>query len=80
MKPIKPTTENGRPKRRSAPRKSAQDPPGSSTTKRKRQAQPKSQVPPPKIACFACGQANVPLIMGGSKRRTALYLAVSLTA
>ncbi|KAH0837994.1 hypothetical protein J3R83DRAFT_6231 [Lanmaoa asiatica] len=65
MKPIKPSTESGRPKRRSAPRKSAQDPPGSPTTKRKRQAQPKSQVPPPKIACFVCGQANVPLIMGG---------------
>ncbi|KAF8560000.1 hypothetical protein OG21DRAFT_1502356 [Imleria badia] len=65
MKPIKPSTESGRPKRRSAPRKSAQDPLGSPTAKRKRQTQPKSQVPTPKIACFACGQANVPLIMGG---------------
>ncbi|KAF8140624.1 hypothetical protein EV363DRAFT_1151718 [Boletus edulis] len=64
MKPIKPSTENGKPKRRSAPRKSAQDPPGSPTAKRKRQTQTKTQVPP-KIACFACGQANVPLIMGG---------------
>lgn len=78
MKPIKPSTESGRPKRRSAPRKSAQDPPGSPITKRKRQAQPKSQVPPPKIACFACGQANVPLIMGGSKRRISSYLVVRL--
>ncbi|KAI9570229.1 hypothetical protein HD554DRAFT_394551 [Boletus coccyginus] len=64
MKPIKPSTESGRPKRRSAPRKSAQDQ-SSPTTKRKRQTLPKTQVPPPKIACFACGQANVPLIMGG---------------
>ena len=70
MKPIKPSTESGRPKRRPAPRKSAQDPPGSPTAKRKRQAQPKGPVPPPKIACFACGQVNVPLIMGGSKWMT----------
>ncbi|KIL00978.1 hypothetical protein PAXRUDRAFT_820982 [Paxillus rubicundulus Ve08.2h10] len=67
MKSIKPTTENGKPKRRLTSRKLAQDgdPPGSQTTKRKRQAQPKSQVAPPKIACFACGQTEVPLIMGG---------------
>jgi len=65
MKSIKPSTESGRPRRRSAPRKSTQDPRGSPTPKRKRQTQPKGQLHPPKIACFACGQANVPLIMGG---------------
>jgi len=64
MKLIKPSNESGRPKRRPA-RKSVRDPPGSPTAKRKRQSQSKTQVPPPKIACFACGQANVPLIMGG---------------
>ncbi|KAG9314024.1 hypothetical protein JVU11DRAFT_4802 [Chiua virens] len=65
MKPIKPSTESGKPRRRSAPRKSTQDPLASPAPKRKRQTQPKTQVVPPKIACFACGQANVPLIMGG---------------
>lgn len=33
--------------------------------KRRRQTQPKSTPPLPKIACFACGQTDVPLIMGG---------------
>ncbi|KAF9225415.1 hypothetical protein BS17DRAFT_778562 [Gyrodon lividus] len=67
MKPIRPAAENAKPRRRPASRKFAQDgdPPGSPTTKRKRQAQPKSQVTPLKIACFACGQTDVPLIMGG---------------
>ncbi|KAF9245758.1 hypothetical protein BU15DRAFT_58728 [Melanogaster broomeanus] len=66
MKPIK-FAENAKPKRRPTSRKANQDGDirGSPPTKRKRQAQPKSQVAPPKIACFACGQTDVPLIMGG---------------
>ncbi|KAG1754848.1 uncharacterized protein EDB91DRAFT_1095847 [Suillus paluster] len=33
--------------------------------KKKRQSQPKPTPSLPKIACFACGQTDVPLIMGG---------------
>ncbi|KAG1885460.1 hypothetical protein F4604DRAFT_1918160 [Suillus subluteus] len=33
--------------------------------KKRRQTQPKSTTSLPKIACFACGQTDVPLIMGG---------------
>ncbi|KAG2118052.1 uncharacterized protein F5147DRAFT_833174 [Suillus discolor] len=33
--------------------------------KKRRQTQPKSTPSLPKIACFACGQTDVPLIMGG---------------
>ncbi|KAG1757141.1 hypothetical protein EDB19DRAFT_2033331 [Suillus lakei] len=33
--------------------------------KKKRQTQPKTTPSLPKIACFACGQTDVPLIMGG---------------
>jgi hypothetical protein len=33
--------------------------------KKRRQTQPKATPSLPKIACFACGQTDVPLIMGG---------------
>ncbi|KIJ66326.1 hypothetical protein HYDPIDRAFT_166593 [Hydnomerulius pinastri MD-312] len=67
MKLIKPATDSTKPKRRSTSRKTAQDgdASGSQPMKRRRQTQPKTQIMPPKIACFTCGQTDVPLIMGG---------------
>ncbi|KAH7886148.1 hypothetical protein F5I97DRAFT_1220111 [Phlebopus sp. FC_14] len=66
-KPIKPAINGTRPKRRSTSRKSLQDAdaPSSPTAKRKRQSQPKTQTVPTPIACFSCGQTDVPLILGG---------------
>ncbi|KAH7930401.1 hypothetical protein BV22DRAFT_62020 [Leucogyrophana mollusca] len=65
-KPIKPTSETYKPKRR-APKKPPADGEASSAppAKRRRPSQAKAAVPMSKIACFACGQTDVPLIMGG---------------
>ena len=64
MKPIKPATENKA--KRKPSRKSlanGEDP----ATKRKRHTQNKSQAAPQILACFSCGQTDVPLIKGGRK-------------
>ncbi|OAX35279.1 hypothetical protein K503DRAFT_851343 [Rhizopogon vinicolor AM-OR11-026] len=77
---LKPTTEgSSKPKRKAAPRKPPQPPPPPQDAssmqqggepvpppaKKRRQSQPKPMPSLPKIACFACGQTDVPLIMGG---------------
>ncbi|KAG2155601.1 hypothetical protein DEU56DRAFT_724279, partial [Suillus clintonianus] len=55
---------SNKPKRKAAPRKPPHGEPAPPPPKKKRQTQPKP-TPLPKIACFACGQTDVPLIMGG---------------
>src|SRR6266702_106643 len=71
MKSIKPAHgDRGSTKRRTAPRRT-----GSNTEsrgagnapKRKRASQPKTTSTSKKIACVSCGQADVPLMMGGRK-------------
>ncbi|KAH7909791.1 hypothetical protein BJ138DRAFT_1154409 [Hygrophoropsis aurantiaca] len=64
---IKPTSETYKPRRKTTSKKSTADgkAPPISPTKRKRQIQTKAVMPASKIACFACGQTDVPLIMGG---------------
>ncbi|EIW87061.1 hypothetical protein CONPUDRAFT_149100 [Coniophora puteana RWD-64-598 SS2] len=66
MKPMKTTSDFNKPRRRTAVRKAPPDGGTQATpAKRKRASQPKPSVPAITIACFACGQTDVPLIMGG---------------
>jgi hypothetical protein len=64
-KPIKPGQGATKSKRK-APRKPATGTdPATPSTKRKRVSQAKNPTTPAQIACFTCGQVDVPLIMGG---------------
>ncbi|KAI0068165.1 hypothetical protein BV25DRAFT_1986985 [Artomyces pyxidatus] len=66
MKSIKPAySDKARPRRRSGPRKSVSDAADGATPKRRRSSQAKVVTPAKKIACVSCGQADVPLMMGG---------------
>ncbi|KIM70186.1 hypothetical protein SCLCIDRAFT_6461 [Scleroderma citrinum Foug A] len=65
MKPIKPAGENKNKRKPSRKSLADGDHPTSSATKRKRNTQNKSQAVHPKMACFSCGQTDVPLTNGG---------------
>lgn len=68
MRSIKPTQGDGmRPKRvrKPAARKPAADNPNSVPPPKRKKAQVKEVPALPKMACIACGQTDVPLIMGG---------------
>ena len=71
MKSIKPAHgDRGSAKRRTAPRRTGSESQGAGNApKRKRasQSQPKTNSTSKKIACVSCGQADVPLMMGGRK-------------
>ena len=71
MKSIKPAHgDRGSTKRRTAPRRTGSNAEGTGNApKRKRasQSQPKANTTSKKIACVSCGQADVPLMMGGRK-------------
>ncbi|KAH9004046.1 hypothetical protein EDB86DRAFT_3207615 [Lactarius hatsudake] len=69
MKSIKPPHgDRGSTKRRTAPRRTgsnAESQGAGNAPKRKRASQPKAGAISKKIACVSCGQADVPLMMGG---------------
>ncbi|KAH9178743.1 hypothetical protein EDB89DRAFT_2170965 [Lactarius sanguifluus] len=69
MKSIKPPHgDRGSTKRRTAPRRTgsnAESQGAGNAPKRKRASQPKVGAISKKIACVSCGQADVPLLMGG---------------
>ncbi|KAI9444832.1 hypothetical protein H4582DRAFT_853542 [Lactarius indigo] len=69
MKSIKPPHgDRGSTKRRTAPRRTgsnAESQGAGNAPKRKRASQPKAAPISKKIACVSCGQADVPLMMGG---------------
>ncbi|KAH9081679.1 hypothetical protein EDB83DRAFT_571099 [Lactarius deliciosus] len=69
MKSIKPPHgDRGSAKRRAAPRRTgsnAESQGAGNAPKRKRASQPKAGAISKKIACVSCGQADVPLMMGG---------------
>ena len=67
MKPIKPAGENKNKRKPSRKSLADGDHPTSTATKRKRNTQNKSQAVHPKMACFSCGQTDVPLTNGESK-------------
>ncbi|KAH8997324.1 hypothetical protein EDB92DRAFT_1411174 [Lactarius akahatsu] len=69
MKSIKPPHgDRGSTKRRTAPRRTGsnvESQGAGNAPKRKRASQPKASAISKKIACVSCGQADVPLMMGG---------------
>ena len=71
MKSIKPAHGDRVSTRRRATLKrtgsSTESPRGAATPKRKRPSQSKAGSVSKKIACVSCGQADVPLMMGGRK-------------
>jgi hypothetical protein len=68
MKSIKPAHgDRGSAKRRTAPRRTASNAESGNAPKRKRASQAKTAPASKKIACVSCGQADVPLMMGGRK-------------
>ncbi|KAL4070580.1 hypothetical protein J3A83DRAFT_4526242 [Scleroderma citrinum] len=65
MRAIKPAAENKTKRKMSRKNLTEGNNPTSPATKRKRNTQNKSQAIPSQMACFSCGQTDVPLIKGG---------------